>query len=217
MATTLKLDAWWRYVWQLELLHVAHTPAQHLPHTHARTHFTCMLMKRLDPVHTHTQTHTQSKIMEPIAIWPGLILYQAQHGLSINCCIYIYNMEHPNFFACFILFIQLYRLNGISPTGNMGYLSWGKPAATRVTLPSLLAGCFSVSIIHWTPTWTTGSLTCADINACDCAWGFMDAVTESALKVDSGRKIPCCTRESDLRRQHASPMLYQLRYICRQI
>ena len=36
---------------------------------------------------------------------------------------------------------------------------------------------------------------------------------ESALKVDSRRKIPCRTGESNLRRQRAGPMLYQLSYL----
>ena len=43
--------------------------------------------------------------------------------------------------------------------------------------------------------------------------GCMDTVRESALKVDSGRKIPCRTGELNLHRQHAGPMLYQLSYI----
>ena len=36
-----------------------------------------------------------------------------------------------------------------------------------------------------------------DVNACNCAWGCMHTVRESALKVDSGRKIPCHARESN--------------------
>ena len=32
---------------------------------------------------------------------------------------------------------------------------------SRATQPTVHAGCFSVSIIHRTLTWTTGSLTCA--------------------------------------------------------
>ena len=51
------------------------------------------------------------------------------------------------------------------------------------------------------------------VNACDCTWGCTDTVRESSLKVDSGRKIPCCTGESNLRWQHAGPMLYQLSYV----
>ena len=42
-----------------------------------------------------------------------------------------------------------------------------------------------------------------------------DTVRESALKVDSGRKIPCRTEESNLPQQRAGPTLYQLSYIPR--
>ena len=44
------------------------------------------------------------------------------------------------------------------------------------------AGCFSVSIIHQTLAWTSGSLTCAQmlINACNCTQGCMDTVRQSA-------------------------------------
>ena len=52
-----------------------------------------------------------------------------------------------------------------------------------------------------------------DVNACDCTRGRKDSVRESVLKVDSGRKIPCRTGESNLRRRRAGPMLYQLSYI----
>ena len=40
----------------------------------------------------------------------------------------------------------------------------------------------------------------------------MDTMTESALKVkvESGRKISCCIKESKLHQQHASVTLYQL-------
>ena len=50
------------------------------------------------------------------------------------------------------------------------------------------------------------------VNACDCALGCTDTVRESALKVDSGRKIPCRTGESNLRQRRVGPMLYQLSY-----
>ena len=52
-----------------------------------------------------------------------------------------------------------------------------------------------------------------DVNACDCTRRCTDTVRESALKVDSGRKIPCRTGESNLRRRRASAMLYQVSYI----
>ena len=52
-----------------------------------------------------------------------------------------------------------------------------------------------------------------DVNACDCTRGCTDTVKESALKVDSGRKIPCRTGESNLPQRRAGPTRYQLRYI----
>ena len=52
-----------------------------------------------------------------------------------------------------------------------------------------------------------------DVNTCDCIPRCTDTVRDFALKVDSGRKIPCRTRESNLCQRRASPMLYQLSYI----
>ena len=52
-----------------------------------------------------------------------------------------------------------------------------------------------------------------DVNACDCTRGCTNTERESALKVDSGRKIPCHTRESNLSQQLASLTLYQMSYI----
>ena len=74
------------------------------------------------------------------------------------------------------------------------------------------AGCFSVSIIYQTLKWTTGSLTRTGVNVCDCSQGCMDTTRESAPKVDSGRKIPRHTRESNLHDWHACPTLHQLSY-----
>ena len=72
------------------------------------------------------------------------------------------------------------------------------------------AGCFSVSIIHRTLTWTTGSLMCAQMLMYMITHrGLRTHVRESALKVDPGRKIPCPTRESNLHQQCDGPMLYQ--------
>ena len=52
-----------------------------------------------------------------------------------------------------------------------------------------------------------------DVNAYDCTRGCTDTVRESALKVDSGRKIPCRTGKSNLRQRRDGPTLYQLSYI----
>ena len=43
--------------------------------------------------------------------------------------------------------------------------------------------------------------------------GVRAHVRESALKADSGRKIPRGTGESNLRQRHDGPMLNQLSYI----
>ena len=85
---------------------------------------------------------------------------------------------------------------------------------SRATQSMMHAGCFGVSIIHRTLTWTTGSLTCAQLLMHAIAQGGVRThVRESAPKVDSGRKIPCRTRESNLPQRRAGPTLYQLSYI----
>ena len=79
-------------------------------------------------------------------------------------------------------------------------------------------GYVCVAIIHWTLTWTTGSLTCAQMlmYAIAC-WGCMDTKREPSLKVVSMKKILCRTRESNMHQRLDSPMLYQLSYIPFQI
>ena len=46
-----------------------------------------------------------------------------------------------------------------------------------------------------------------DVNACDSTWGVWTHARESAMKIVSGRKIPCRTGELNLRKQHDGPML----------
>ena len=81
------------------------------------------------------------------------------------------------FFFFFFFFNTLKKIiyNCIVP---MGFLPWairvvfpGKSQLqqSHATQPTVHAGCFSVSIIHQTLTWTTGSLTCAQmLNTCNC-------------------------------------------------
>ena len=105
----------------------------------------------------------------------------------------------------------------------MGFLPWEIQVAfprerqlqqCRPTQPSVHAECFSVSIIHRTLTWATGSLTCAQMLMHAIAHGGVRThVKESALKVDSGRKLSCHIKEMNLRQQRAGPTLYQLSYI----
>ena len=83
------------------------------------------------------------------------------------------------------------------------------------------AGYVWVAIIHRTLTWTTHkhwiSYVCADyrifivrtdVNACDCTRACTDTGRESALKVDSGKKNPCRTWESNQCQRRTGPMLW---------
>ena len=91
-------------------------------------------------------------------------------------------------------------------------LSHGRATCDHATQPMVHAGCFSVSTIHASLTWTTGSLMCAQMLCIQLYAGCSDTVRESALEVDSRRKIPCCITKSNLRQLCAGAMLYQLSY-----
>ena len=115
-----------------------------------------------------------------------------------------------------ILFIYLFY-DCIVP---LGFLSWdiriAFPRESRLrqshaTQPTVLSGCFSASIIHRVDYRIFN--VCTDVNACDCTQVCRDTRRESARKVDSGRKIPCRTGESNLRQRRGGSMLYQLSYI----
>ena len=100
--------------------------------------------------------------------------------------------------------------------GNLGCLPlWkGDAANSHATQPTVHTACFGVSIIHQTLTWTTGSLMCIQMLMHAIAHGGVRThVREPALKVEFGRKIPCCTGELNLRWWCDGPKLYQLSYI----
>ena len=76
---------------------------------------------------------------------------------------------------------------------------------SRGTQPTVHVGRFSVSITHRTLIWTTGSLMRAQILMHAIAHGGVQThVRESSVIVDSGRKIPCRTGESNLRQRRAT-------------
>ena len=101
----------------------------------------------------------------------------------------------------------------------MGFLPWENRVAvpgesqlqqSRATQPTLRAAYFSASIIHRTLTWTTGSLTCAQMLTHAIAHeGCADTERESTLKVDYGKKIPCHIGELNLHQRRDGQMLYQ--------
>ena len=82
---------------------------------------------------------------------------------------------------------------------------------SRATHLRVHAGCFCVSIIQRTLTWSTGFLTCAQMLMHAVAHeGVRTHVRESALQEESGRKIPRRTGESNLPQRRDGPTLYQL-------
>ena len=81
----------------------------------------------------------------------------------------------------------------------------------------VLAGYVCAAIIHQTLSWTTGSSMRAEMLMHATAHRSVRAPKQSALKVDSGKKIPCHTRKSNLHQRHDGPMLYQLSYVPSQI
>ena len=93
--------------------------------------------------------------------------------------------------------------------GNLGCHPWGKPAATELHYPAYGA-CWVFLCFHNPPN---SDMDCrifnrgTDVSACNCTEGCAVIVRESALKVDYGRKIPCRTRESNLRQRRDDPML----------
>ena len=87
--------------------------------------------------------------------------------------------------------------------GKFGLLSLGKASCDRVALPNLRYSGMDYGIFNVR----------TDVNARNCSRGCTDTVRESALKVFSGRKISCCTGESNVRQRRADPTLYQLSYV----
>ena len=106
------------------------------------------------------------------------------------------------------------RLQLYSCIVSQGFLPWkiwvafpreSQLQQSHATQPLVYAGCYSITskasnsdvdykLFHMH----------TDVNACDGTRG----IRESALKVDSGRKIPCRTRESNLCQQRACPAIY---------
>ena len=110
--------------------------------------------------------------------------------------------------------LQLFCPNWISPIGYWGCLPRGKPDATESRYLTYGA-CWVFKCFYNPPK---SDMDCGifnvrtNVNACDCTQGCTDIARESALKVDSGRKIPCRTGGSNLLRKSAGPMLYHLSY-----
>ena len=115
--------------------------------------------------------------------------------------IWTHRVETRLLFLLLLLFLSAV-CNCIVP---MKFLAWEIRVAiseesqlrqSPATQPTVHAGCFSV---FYNPP--NSDMECrifnvhTDVNVCDCIRGCTDTVRESALKVDSGRKILRCTGE----------------------
>ena len=101
-----------------------------------------------------------------------------QPMISVTLC-----TGHPFFLKTFY--------NTVVPVGflpweiRVAFLRESQLRQSHATQPRMLAGCFGVSIIHWTLTWTTGFFNMrTDVNTCNHTLGCTDTIRESALKVD---------------------------------
>ena len=111
----------------------------------------------------------------------------------------------------FCFFKQLYCPIGVSPVGNSGCFPRGEPAATESRY-STYGACWVFQCFHNPPNSNMNYRffnVHTGVNACGCTQECTDTVRESALKVDSGRKTPCRTGESNLCQRRAGPTLYQ--------
>ena len=86
----------------------------------------------------------------------------------------------------------MYRRLGSATLSQLAFPEESQQQKSCATQARVHAGCFSVSIIHWALTWSTGSLGCTQMWMHMSTHGqCMGTVRKSALKVDSGRKVPC--------------------------
>ena len=90
--------------------------------------------------------------------------------------------------------------------GNLGCLTWIRlQQSVEQYYPFLtVRAVFScVQTKVWLPMFGIFNVH-TDVTACGCTWGCTDTVKESALKVDSGRKIPGHAREPNVLAAHSS-------------
>ena len=131
-----------------------------------------------------------------------------QVNLMLTLCV-CYCLHHVQLTKCFNYFFN----NCIVP---LGFLPWEVQELWQscATQPTVHAGWFSVSRIHWTRIWTTGSLTCTQILMRAIAHGggggyrrtHVRACTEGWL----WEEYPLLHQELNLCQRHAGQKLYQL-------
>ena len=104
----------------------------------------------------------------------------------------------------FVLFVSSFI-----PDGKFGSPYLGKTTAAARAALSFLQRVQHFQTKVWLPM--LGVLNVhTDVDARDCSQGCADTVRESALKLGSGRKIPCRTGDSNLRQRRAGPIWFDL-------
>ena len=125
-----------------------------------------------------------------------------------NCC---YHSSH-----CRLKKKKKKKSTSLIPCGKFGWPYLGKAttaARAALPIPNSACGIFVCPNKRY-GCQCLGSLTCAQMLVHAIAHeGCTDTVGESALKVDSGRKIPCRTGESNLPQRRAGSKICQLSYI----
>ena len=117
------------------------------------------------------------------------------------------------------IYLYLYISSSLSLAGNSGHLTWVRHSSRKssATHSYQCVQYFPVSK-QWYGCQCWGFLTCTRMSMHATAHGgCRDTVRESALKADSGRKIPCRTGDSNSNpRQYCARLfsrtLYQLSY-----
>ena len=97
------------------------------------------------------------------------------------------------------VYVSVCFSTALSLVGNWGRLTWvnlQQPLEQCYPFLSVCAVFLCIQTMGWLPIFGIFNV-CINVSACDCTLGHMYIITESALTVDSGRKITCCTEESN--------------------
>ena len=95
-----------------------------------------------------------------------------------------------SFYILFLILLQLYCPNRISPMGNSGCFPRGKPAVTESRFPTYDA-CWVFQCFHNPPNSDMDHRIFYErtyFNACDCTQGGTDTLRESVLMLTLGEK-----------------------------
>ena len=122
----------------------------------------------------HSVVH-KDECISSLLLFISLLLRSVPTKLKV--CIRVYFFLFFFFLNFIFTFYICIVSNGISPMGNSGcFPGESLLRQSRATQPTVHAGCFSVSIIHRTLTWTSYMIfkVHTDVNTCDRTRGYTD-------------------------------------------